>query len=256
MPAGRGLKRFLFTLPGIPVRLMARVVDWLTPVPYAIAVPLVGGLQSDSVVLDEAAQRSFPEVRPITYEQAVTGSLAELNPARLQPVWEGMGGEAVRMKHEGFFVDYRCTQVNAPAEKLFGVITSLGRNGNWLYASWLWRLRGWIDGLISPPRTHRNTRAVGALNTALKVGDEVGYYRVEQIEENRMLRLHSELRAPGEGWMEWQIQGATLKQTAYFAPRGLPGFVYWHALGPLHRLVFRGLIRAMKQRSEELVMQG
>jgi Protein of unknown function (DUF2867) len=67
--------------------------------------------------------------------------------------------------------------------------------------------------------------------------------------------LYSELRAPGEGWMEWRVDIApgnksTLTQTAFFAPRGLPGFLYWALLGPLHRLVFRGLIQAIKQRSE------
>ena len=82
------------------------------------------------------------------------------------------------------------------------------------------------------------------------VGDEVEYYRVEEVEANRMLRLHSVLRAPGEGWMEWRIEGSMLQQTAFFAPRGLPGFLYWYGLGPLHRLVFRGLIREMKRRSE------
>ena len=67
----RRLKRLLFTLPGIPVALMARFVDWLTPVPYAIATPLVGGLQSDSIVLDEAARQVFPEVKLIPYEEAL-----------------------------------------------------------------------------------------------------------------------------------------------------------------------------------------
>jgi hypothetical protein len=54
--------------------------------------------------------------------------------------------------------------------------------------------------------------------------------------------------------MEWKVETfknrSLLTQTAFFAPRGLPGFLYWHLLDPLHRLVFRGLIRAIKHRSE------
>ena len=61
----RGLKRWLFTLPGIPIGLMARFVDWLTPVPFPIATALVGGLQSDSIVLDDAARTTFPEIKLI-----------------------------------------------------------------------------------------------------------------------------------------------------------------------------------------------
>jgi hypothetical protein len=73
---------------------------------------------------------------------------------------------------------------------------------------------------------------------------------VEELQPGRMLRLYSLLRAPGEGWMEWRVDGSRLTQTAFFAPRGLPGFLYWALLGPFHRLVFRGLIGAIKRRSE------
>ena len=271
----RGLKRMLFTLPGIPISLMARFVDWLTPVPFSIATPLVGGLQSDSIVLDDSARRLFPEIELIPYEQAVSESLQDLAPGRLERVWEGIGRESVRIRHEGFFVDYRRLQVNAPAEGVYRVFTSLGGGQGWLYANWLWRLRGWLDkwlgiligrpGKVYADSTQRPKDAneiekhsrQGSLaldsdtsTTGLRDGDRIDYYRVEALEPNRMMRLHSELCAPGDGWMEWRIESGVLTQTAFFAPRGLPGFLYWYLLGPLHRLVFRGLIQAIKRRSE------
>ncbi len=241
----RGLKRLLFTLPGIPIPLMARFIDWLTPVPYAIATPLVGGLQSDSSVLDDSARRLFPEVQLISYTESVDRALQQLHPSLVEPVWEGMGRNVVRMKHEGFFVDYRCTQVHAPVQNIYRVITSLGGANGWLYANWLWKLRGWLDGLIHPRR--RAGQPLPA-HEPLQVGDVIDYYRVEAVEPGRLLRLYSLLRAPGEGWMEWRIEADVLKQTAFFAPRGLPGFLYWYLLGPLHRLVFRGLLRELKHR--------
>ena len=80
------------------------------------------------------------------------------------------------------------------------------------------------------------------------------YYRVEALEEGRLLRLYSELKAPGEGWMEWRVEteeGDTrLSQTGFFAPRGFWGFAYWILLNPFHRFVFRGLIEAIARRSE------
>ncbi|MGE5073917.1 MAG: DUF2867 domain-containing protein [Anaerolineae bacterium] len=244
----RGLRRWLFTLPGIPIALMARTVDWLTPVHYPIATPLVGGLQSDSIVLDDAALQAFPEVKLLPYGQAVEASLADLTPARLERVWEGMGRNAMQMKHEGFLVDYRCVDVEAPPEAIYRVIASLGGHGGWPYANWLWSLRGWIDTLINPRRSAPRQARVGQ-NDA-RAGDVAGYYRVEEVQPGRMMRLYSLLRAPGEGWMEWRIDEHRLTQTAFFAPRGLPGFLYWVLLNPFHQLVFRGLIRAIKQRSE------
>ncbi|HTP00866.1 MAG TPA: DUF2867 domain-containing protein [Anaerolineales bacterium] len=256
----RGLKRFLFTLPGIPIWLMARFVDWLTPVPYPIATPLVGGLQSDSVVMNADAHMSYPEVRLVSYRQAVSDSLQALRPERLERVWEGMDLDCIRMKHEGFFIDYRRLQVDAPDEVVYRVFSSLGGRSGWLYANWLWRLRGWLDRLLTSPALHGRRPPLGAVDAAdspaaseprlLHAGDRVDYYRVDEVEPNHMLRLHSLLHAPGEGWMEWRIEGSVLSQTAFFAPHGLPGFAYWMMLSPLHRIVFRGLIGAIKKRSE------
>jgi hypothetical protein len=36
--------------------------------------------------------------------------------------------------------------------------------------------------------------------------------------------------------------GSLLTQTAYFAPKGLLGFLYWYLLYPAHGLIFSGLI--------------
>ncbi len=264
----RGLNRWLFTLPGVPIWLMARFVDWLTPVPFSIASPLVGGLQSDSIVLDDSARRLFPDVDLIPYGQAVGDSLAELTPEHLERVWEGLGRDKVSMKHEGFFVDYRRVEVKASARSVYRIFTSMGGGNGWPYADWLWQLRGWLDNLVPPqhwkstvPR-HKNAKTPKIKKSSsehpslgdfvIKPGDRLDYYRVEALEPNRLMRLHSELRAPGEGWMEWRIEGSVLTQTALFAPRGLPGFLYWYLLGPLHRLVFRGLIQAIRKRSEAL----
>jgi uncharacterized protein YbjT (DUF2867 family) len=258
----RGLHRLLFTVPGIPIWLMARFVDWLTPVPYPIATPLVGGLQSDSIVLKAGAQSAYPEVKLILYRQAISDSLQDLKPERLERVWEGMGHDAIRMKHEGFFVDYRRTKVQASDETTYRVFTSLGGEKGWLYADWLWRSRGWLDRLFTPQPAFREHRLPHAGDVSdppvaarpneriLQVGDQIDYYRVEAIIPNRMLRLHSELRAPGEGWMEWRVEDSVLTQTGFFAPLGLPGFLYWALLSPLHRYVFRGLIGAIRRESE------
>jgi uncharacterized protein YbjT (DUF2867 family) len=244
----RGLGRLLFTVPGIPIRFMARFVDWLTPVPFPIATALVGGLQSDSVVLDDVARRVFPEIRLIPYNDALQIALKDLRPERLERVWEGFSGTTVRMKHEGFFIDYRRQAVRACPEDVFASLRRMGGQQGWPYADWLWRLRGWLDAMIgslSKPRG-RDRRSPSE--------ERVGYYRVETAEPPRLLRLYSELRAPGEGWMEWRVEasdeGSVLTQTAFFAPRGLPGFAYWFILGPVHRMVFRGLLRALKMLSE------
>jgi uncharacterized protein YbjT (DUF2867 family) len=249
----RHLRRWLFTLPGIPIWWMAMFVDRLTPVPYPIATALVGGLQSDSVVTDEAARQVFPEVQLTRYDDALRETLKDLVPARLERVWEGLSQDTANFRHEGFIVDHRRRTVAASASKVFEQLMQMGGQNPWPYADWLWRLRGFIDRLI--PGSKLESKGIRGGQAGREIGDTIDYYRVEALEPGRLLRLRSTLRAPGEGWMEWRVEPlpdgtSLLSQTAFFAPVGFGGFLYWFGLGPIHRLVFRGLIDAIKKKSE------
>jgi uncharacterized protein YbjT (DUF2867 family) len=255
----RGLRRRLFTLPGIPIWFMARLVEWLTPVPAPIASPLIGGLQSDSIVQDDSARRLFPGVALIPYDRAVVESLADLVPPRVERVWEGFGRDSVGVRHEGFFVNYRRMQVNASAGIVYRTFTSMGGHHGWPFANWLWQLRGQLDQLLGgrSPLPARHSQTESGNGPGAREGDHIDYYRIESLEPDHLMRLHAELRAPGEGWMEWRVSriagqagGSELTQTAFFAPRGLGGFLYWFLLYPIHSFVFHGLIRAIARRSE------
>jgi len=236
----RGHKRGFILLPHVPVWLMAFGVGLMTPVPYTIASALVGGLSHDSVVMHNEARASFPEVQLIDFDSATRAALRRLHPHKIERVWED-GQRAVKiLKHEGFFIDHRQLQVDAVPEKIFQVITSMGGENGWPFANWLWKLRGWVDRSLRPPSP-----------AAESGGYE--YYRVDSIEPDHLLLLHFQLRAPGAGWMEWRVRpqagGTRLTQTVYFAPRGLPGFLYWILLYPFHAYVLRGLIRTIARRA-------
>lgn len=244
----RGLRRRYVITPGMPVWFMALGVAWMTPVPKSIAAPLVDGMRSESVVQDEAARHAFPSVQLLGYEEAVQSALAQLHPACLERTWNGCQPPVQVLKSEGFFIDCRCVEVRAAPGKVFQVVTSLGGKNGWPYVDWLWQARGWLDRLLGGP-------GMRGRPASLNPGDALDFYRVEALEDGRLLRLAAELKAPGQGWMEWRVEAAgrhtLLSQTAFFAPRGLPGFLYWLLLAPLHRPVFAGLLRAISKQSEE-----
>jgi len=100
----RGLRRGMLLIPGLPAGLMAYMVDKLTPVPEAIAFPLINGLRSDSVVKDSQALEVFPEIQLTGYRQAVADSLEQLHPKHIDRIWVN-GAADVRLKHEGFLVE-------------------------------------------------------------------------------------------------------------------------------------------------------
>ena len=243
----RGLNRVLVHFPGIPIPVLAWFMGLLSPVPMRIAKPLIGGLAGDSVVIRDRVRRVFPDVKLLGFDEAVTRSLEELHVKYLERVWDASEKPVTILKRQGFFIDHRWIQVRAEPDKVFQIFTNMGAQLGWPYADWLWKLRGWIDKLIGGP-------GLRAFSKPLMEGDVLDYYRVEVIEPNHLLRLRSELKAPGDGWMEWRVESnndaAKLSQTGFFAPRGLLGFIYWYGLGPIHKLVFRGLIKAIAEKSE------
>ena len=58
------------------------------------------------------------------------------------------------------------------------------------------------------------------------------------------------MKVPGRAWLEFRAEpmGAgtsRLSQTAYFAPRGLSGLLYWYILYPIHAVIFNGLAKKL-----------
>ena len=81
----------------------------------------------------------------------------------------------------------------------------------------------------------------------LAPGDALDFWRVEQYEEDRLLRLFAEMKTPGRAWLQFEVEpkdeGSLIRQTAIFEPKGLWGLVYWYALYPLHGVIFGGMLR-------------
>lgn len=201
-----------------------------SPVPRRIAHALIDGLRSDSRVQEPSARQVFPEVELAPYEQAVRHALALLHPDSVEPVWRDARRAALEMRHEGFFISHRGLHVEAPPGQVFETLARLARDPDWLHERGLWRFRAKVDSLLTGQQRGRDI------------------YRVEVVQPGVRLLIHAELKAPGDGWMEWRVEpegtGTRLSQTGFFAPRGLPGFLYWYASLPLHALAFRGLLRA------------
>lgn len=187
----RGHKRGFFLLPRIPVWFMAFGINLMTPVPYPIAHALVGGLSSDSIVLHAEAEKTFPEVRLVDFESAVTEAMKRLHPLEIERVWEDGQGGIKNLKHEGFFIHHREVKMNAPPGKIIETIK---------------KFRGVDERLLE----------------------------------------HSKFKF-GEAWIEWRVSDGVLKQTAYFAPRGLFGFLYWYLLYLFRVFQFRRQMKAVVQ---------
>lgn len=257
----RGLKRYLIPVPVLSPRLSSHWVHWMTPVPAAITRPLVEGLRNEVVVRDDTAIQLFPSIKPGGFIAAVKKALTNLEAGEVDTRWtdslvSSQGDQPfVTLKtQEGMILERRQITVAAHAEQVYQTFRCLGGDTGWLYFDWAWRMRGFLDRLLGGVGLRRGRRDP----QALRCGDAVDFWRVEAIEEDHeayLLRLRAEMKVPGSAWLQFESSPlengrANLVQTAFFAPKGLSGFLYWYALYPLHSLIFSGMIRKIKEEVE------
>jgi hypothetical protein len=80
-------------------------------------------------------------------------------------------------------------------------------------------------------------------------GAPLDFWRVEEVEPPRRLRLRAEMRLPGKAWLTWDLEaqdaGTKIVQRADFHPKGLGGLVYWYAIAPFHRWVFPQMLQGI-----------
>jgi hypothetical protein len=133
---------------------------------------------------------------------------------------------------------------------LFDAFASLGGTKGWLYADWLWELRGALDRLAGGCGTRRGRRS----QTDLRIGDALDFWRVEAYEPGKLLRLRAEMRLPGFAWLQFEALpregGSTLRQTAFFEPHGAFGYLYWYGVAPFHEFIFGNMAKRIVLEAE------
>jgi hypothetical protein len=223
-------------------------------------LPLIEGLHSEIIVHDDQARRLFPKIRPLDYQTALHLALERLQSDTVETSWsdalvitQGNTRPVVLTTTGGMMLERRRIILNLPPAPVFRAFTGLGGERGWLYMNWAWELRGWMDKLVGGVGLRRGRRNPDEI----RVGEALDFWRVEAVELDRLIRLRAEMKLPGKAWLEFQsIQqpdGKTqLTQTAYFAPRGLGGFLYWYLLYPIHGFIFSGLIRKIANRAGRL----
>lgn len=256
--AERGLRRWMIPVPVLTPALSSYWVHWTTPVPANIARPLINGLRNEVIVRDDAAQALFPEIEPITYRAAVRLALEKLRDGDLESIWSdalasSQGDDAPFdfQWEQGMLLERREVVANVSPGALFDVVSALGGDTGWLVYDLLWWVRGALDRLVGGVGLRRGRRHP----QDVRVGDALDFWRVEAVEPDRLLRLRAEMKLPGRAWLEFRLKplhdGRTqLTQTAYFAPKGLFGLLYWYAVFPLHGLIFPQMAQAIARRAE------
>ncbi|MCC5850217.1 MAG: DUF2867 domain-containing protein [Verrucomicrobia bacterium] len=254
----RGLRRRMIPVPILTPRLSSYWVDLVTPIPAAIARPLIQGLRNEVVVEDDSARTLFPDIVPVSFQTALERAVAKLDNGEVETAWTDATNRisartpAVELTtKEGMILERRQRIVAATPQRVFQIFTGIGGDRGWFFMNGAWRIRGAMDRLVGGVGLRRGRRDPDDL----RPGDALDFWRVEKVEPDHLLRLRAEMKVPGRAWLEFETvvdeQAQThLSQTAFFAPKGLSGLLYWYLLYPLHALIFSGLIREITRRAE------
>ncbi|HET6477130.1 MAG TPA: SDR family oxidoreductase [Thermoleophilia bacterium] len=248
----RGLWRHLQPVPVLTPTLSSYWVHLVTPIPSVIARPLIEGLRNETIVRDHGALDLFPAIHPVDYETSVRAAVASLDTGEVETRWADAlvtsGGDVqprVLTTQEGKLIERRQAVVAATPQETFAVLQTIGGRRGYRAWDWAWQLRGAADRLVGGAGLRRGRRDPDEV----RVGDALDFWRVEAVEPDRLLRLRAEMKVPGTAWLQFETlphdDGTLLVQTAYFAPRGVPGLAYWYILLPVHSRIFSGMIAAL-----------
>ena len=253
----RGLHRLIIRVPVLTPRLSSYWVHWITPVSASVVTPLIEGLRNELVVQDDSARVLFPDIEPIDFETALHRALARIEEGDIETLWsdalassKGDIKPVYLMQEQGMLIEHREQRVDAPSEVVFLAFSGLGGERGWPPYNWLWQIRGVIDRLVGGVGMRRGRRHPDEL----RQGEALDFWRVELVEPDHLIRLRAEMKLPGEAWLQFEANGnndgsTELVQTAYFAPKGLSGLLYWYGIYPVHGVIFSRMINAVAQRA-------
>jgi uncharacterized protein YbjT (DUF2867 family) len=266
-------RRLIVNVPVLTPALSAVWVNLVTPVPYALAKPLVLSLAVEVVKRPDGEDiASLVPGECLPYREAVRLALGRVRDLDVETSWrdaeiagrepadpypgdpEWSGGTLLR--------DVRTAQTWAAPEYVFAACTRVGGDRGWPSFDLLWEVRGLLDRMVGGIGLRRGRRDPDTL----RVGDALDFWRVEDLRppsedpDCGLIRLRAEMRVPGRAWLEWRVEatatGSRLTQRALFAPKGLLGRLYWWTMTPFHPPIFKSMVVALARDAETLARAG
>ena len=248
-------KRLIIKIPVLTPGLSSLWIGLVTPVPTALARPLVGSLISE-VVADPAksidAVIAPPPEGLTDVATAINLALSKITDHHVETRWsDATSPTAPWQKAQGdpewagetVLRDRREAITEIQSEKIWRQIEGIGGEHGWFGSDFLWWTRGLLDRLVGGVGLRRGRRDPDYL----RVGESLDFWRVEELEQGHRLKLYAEMVLPGKAWLEFTVteeNGKThIVQEATFNPRGLGGQLYWYVVSPFHLFVFPTMLR-------------
>ncbi len=251
-------QRPIASLPVLTPWLASQWVNLVTPIPRALAIPIIASLQYDCVAREHDIAHWIPDPEGglTRYRRSVRLALGRMKAGQVETSWQD---SAVRGAPSDLlpsdpnwtghtvYTDLRERHTSAPADEVWKVIEGIGGENGWYSFPLAWAVRGWADKIVGGVGLRRGRRNA----TRLAAGDALDFWRVEQVDRGTILRLRAEMKVPGSAWLEMGVapedSGSVYRQRAVFFPQGLAGRLYWYSILPFHGMIFSGMANRITQ---------
>jgi uncharacterized protein YbjT (DUF2867 family) len=227
----RGLRRRpIVDVPYLTPRLSSYWLDLVTPVDRRVSHALIESLVTEVVVGDSARTDAAFGIRPVGLAEALSAALDD----QARTMDEDLLSRASGLRDGVYTI--RVVE-RLPGGDVFALLDAdldrIGGSYRWYGLVFAWRARALLGRVVG------ERWKLGATGSILP-GETVDWWIVARREPG-ILVLRSIGWFPGEGWLGYQCRGDELVQVGALRPRGVPGFLYWKLLQPVHGRVFRAL---------------
>lgn len=248
-------KRIFIPFPFFNIQVYAYFASLITPVPNLITQCLMEGLKNEVICQDDTIKSFFP-FEPMSYKEAIIRAMSREEQDRIYTRWSDayppaheLALKLRELKDIPTYTAYYSLTTTKRAPSLFGSLCKIGGKEGWFRNNWMWRLRGVLDRILLGVGTSRGRRSYHSL----KINDVIGFWRIEDLKEDRRLLLRAEMKLPGKAWLEFNINEKNGKRSlsviAYYDTHTFLGKTYWYACLPFHHLIFKKLIEDIEKRS-------
>jgi uncharacterized protein YbjT (DUF2867 family) len=224
-------RRFIIDIPWLTPHLSSYWVDLVTPVNRSVSHSLIESLVTEVIVLNGAPTKQAFSVVPMGVERALVLALDDQDNEVAQTLFSRRQGQ-----RDGVYTVVVSLAIPVGLEvAIRRDLKTIGGTLRWYGAAPGWALRLVLGRLVGERlRLQRPDELV--------LGASVDWWRIAKVEESQLV-LRSDGWFPGDAWLGYRVHEGSLWQVAAFRPRGVPGFLYWSFLGPIHRIVFTQMAR-------------
>ena len=228
----RGLRRRrIMDVPYLTPRLSSYWLDLVTPVDRRVSHALIESLGTEVVVQDQGRTDAAFAIEPMGLGDAL---LAALDDQALQLDHDLLSRE------NGLRDGVYTVRVNAPlsggaSARLDADLVRIGGSYSWYGLAFAWKTRALLGRVVGERWKLSHPQEVVD-------GAAVDWWFVARREPG-LLVLRAVGWFPGEAWLGYCCTDHELVQVGSLRPKGVPGFIYWKMLQPVHHQVFRALAR-------------